>query len=562
MQFVDWILVRVGIFFSSTHAEEFMKRRICFAFLPVIALTGCFTQSVQAQYLDQIGVTLLRTTTTNLNGSGIRVAQPEASGDYLAWQVNPISVGQPVNLFTYISSNGTASTFPNALGSESGHADNVANQFYGITNGVATNVAHVDSYEVDDFLNNYIFATLPVNINASVVNQSFTFGPQPVANQQIIDSLYDNYSDQYGTLFVSAADNYGTSPPSSTNVCAPGTSYNCICVGSYANGNFGNSLGPTADNGRCKPDITALASGRETSYTTPQVAGAAAVMMQAALHGDGGSDTNSAADMLTIKALLLNGAVKPANWTNSNASPLDARYGAGVLNVFNAYKQLAGGKHGYIASETVTSGGTHPPTGSVGTISALSGWDFNNNAGSNTKDRVNHYYFNVTNELSGASFAATATLVWGRHNNPTYQISPIGINNLNLFLYNCANSNLVTCSTSLVDNVEHIFVPKLPQGRYDLQVWKAAGSSISTSETYALAFAFTSTELSITNDGINTALTWPVYPDGFKVEAADSLTAPVWSSSQLPAAVFTNGQNVLLLNPTNDVRFFRLHQMP
>ena len=39
--------------------------------------------------------------------------------------------------------------------------------------------------------------------------------------------------------------------------------------------------------------------------------------MQAGLRGDGGSDTNAAADMRTIKALLLNGAVKPADWTNS-----------------------------------------------------------------------------------------------------------------------------------------------------------------------------------------------------------------------------------------------------
>ena len=68
--------------------------------------------------------------------------------------------------------------------------------------------------------------------------------------------------------------------------------------------------------------------------------------MQAALRGDGGSDTNSAADMRTIKALLLNGAIKPADWTNNPPSPLDTRYGAGVLNVFNSYEQLAGGKHG------------------------------------------------------------------------------------------------------------------------------------------------------------------------------------------------------------------------
>ena len=68
--------------------------------------------------------------------------------------------------------------------------------------------------------------------------------------------------------------------------------------------------------------------------------------MQAALRGDGGSDTNSAFDIRTIKALLLNGAVKPADWTNIAPSPLDTRYGAGVLNVLNSYEQLAGGRMG------------------------------------------------------------------------------------------------------------------------------------------------------------------------------------------------------------------------
>ena len=244
-------------------------------------------------------------------------------------------------------------------------------------------------------------------------------------------------------------------------------------------------MGPTLDNGRCKPDIMAPAG--ETSYSTPQVAGAAAVLMQAGLRGDGGIDTNAAADIRTVKALLLNGAIKPADWTNGPSSPLDARYGAGVLNVFNSYKQLAGGKHGYIVSTSVSIGGAHPPTGASGTVSTLSGWDFNTNTSSSSSDGVNHYYFNATNGVSNATFTATATLVWNRQRNQS------AINNLNLFLYNAANSNLVAVSTSAVDNVEHLFVPKLAQGRYDLQVLKKGGTYVSASETYALAFEFFST---------------------------------------------------------------------
>ncbi len=307
------------------------------------------------------------------------------------------------------------------------------------------------------------------------------------------------------------------------------------------------------DNGRCKPDITAPGLARLTSFSTPYVAGAAAVLMQAGLRGDGGSSTNAAADIRTVKALLLNGAVKPADWTNIAPSPLDFRYGAGVVNLFNSYEQLAGGKQGYIAFAIVTTNSPHLPTGATGTINVLSGWDFNTNTSSATTDGVKHYYFNVTNNLNAAQFTATATLVWNRQQNQT------GINNLDLFLYDCANSNLVACSTSMVDNVEHLWLPQLPQSRYDLQVLKHGGTTVSASETYALAWAFFSQSLNIAATETNVTLAWPVYPAGFQLEATAGLTPPVaWTTNNLPAPVIANGSNYIFLNATNANQFYQL----
>ena len=505
--------------------------------------------AAQAQYLDTIGVTLLWTVTTNVNGAGIHVAQPEANNGPTTtnWQVNSSSFGQLTSLFTYYSSNGSATTFPNSLGAESSHADAVGINFYGIPNGVATNVAHVDNYEANCFWSSKVDAFPQVNINDPVVNQSFIFGSVPsqvsVAEQQQIDSAYDNYAAQYKTLFVSGAGNGGS-------VCPPSTCYNGISV---AVDNGSSSIGPTVDNGRAKPDITAPGyPAGLTSFSTPYVSGAAAVLMQAGLRGDGGSDTNSAADIRTVKALLLNGAVKPADWTNNAPSPLDTRYGAGVLNVFNSYEQLAGGRHGYIVSTSVSTGGAHPPTGASGMVSTLSGWDFNTNTSSSTSDGVNHYYFNVTNGVSEATFTATATLVWNRQRNKS------GINNLNLFLYNAANSNLMAVSTSAVDNVEHIFVPNLAQGRYDLQVWKAGGSFVSSSETYALAFEFFSLPLGIVRSGTNVVLQWPLYPAGFVLESAANFNPPASWNTNGPASVVTNNQNSVVMGITNTSLFFRL----
>jgi hypothetical protein len=285
------------------------------------------------------------------------------------------------------------------------------------------------------------------------------------------------------------------------------------------------------------------------------------VLMQAGLRGDGGSDTKSATDLRTLKALLLNGAVKPAGWTNgvwSNGARLvlDTNYGAGVLNIFNSYEQLAGGKHGYIVSTTVATGGAHPPTSATGTVGVLSGWDFNTCTSGKLPsqfDAVNHYYFNVTNIAGNTAFTATATLVWNRQQNQT------AINNLNLFLFNCASSNLVASSTSLVDNVEHIFVPMLAPGRYDLEVWKAGGIGIvSAAESYALAFEFFSTSLSSAKSGNNIVLTWPVYPDGFVAQSTADLTPPVSWNTPNVTPVVTNNLNTVNLGLPDGSQFFRL----
>jgi hypothetical protein len=520
-----WILISVGFFFARTQA------------------------SAQASFLDTIGVTLLQTVTTNLNGAGIRVGQAEAIADagVTNYEVNPGAVGQPTNLFTYFygtlpyTSVNSTNTFPNSLGVESGHADTVAVNFYGIPGGVATNVAHVDNYEANTFFNYYVNAER--SISERIVNQSFTFGDYDTN----VDQIYDNYAAQNNVLFISGAG-FPNSP-----VWTPATCYNGIGVGVFPSAV--SPFGPTPD-GRSKPDIVAPGYPElVTSYSTPQVAGAAAILIQAGLRGDGGGDTNSAVDIRTLKALLLNGAIKPSDWTNSSSAPLHPFYGAGVLDVFNSYKQLAGGKEGYIVATSVSTNNAHPPTGGIGTIGGLSGWDFNTNSSSTNFDRVNHYYFNVTNNSSGAIFTATATLVWNRHKNKT------GINNLDLFLYNAANSNLVTCSTSLVDNVEHLYLTNLAQGRYDLQVLKKGGVVVTTNETYALAFEFFSQRLTAAKSGTNIALSWPVYPDGFTVESTPSLSPTSWNTDDIPPPIVTNNQNYILLDATSAAQFFRL-QMP
>ena len=197
----------------------------------VLAVAVIFNTIAQAQSLsDLVGLTLLRATATNVNGSGIRVGQPEANlgGEPSQFEVNPTNVNQSVSLFTYISADGTSTAYTNNVGTNSWHADDVGAVYYGMPDGLATNMAHVDNFDADFYITNYVQNLQPAQ-NDTVVNQSFEFSPPlDVSDQEQADSMYDDYEETFHTLFVSAVGN-----PNGTNnsVTSPGTAYNSIGVG-------------------------------------------------------------------------------------------------------------------------------------------------------------------------------------------------------------------------------------------------------------------------------------------------------------------------------------------
>jgi hypothetical protein len=512
----------------------------------VVTLISAVAFVAQASNFDTLGVTLLRQVDPTLNGSGVKVAQPEGSestNNPNVFEVIATAVGQPTNLFTYVNSTGgTVGGFPNTFGAGSSHATSVAGNFYGnappFYAGIATNIAHVDNYEADYFYNHWI---VPGNsIQARVVNQSFNFLP---TGQAGIETDYDNYVVSRKTIFVTGGGNNG-----SINTNPPATCFNGIAVG-VTDGT--SAVGPTSD-GRCKPDIASPGSG-VTSFAAPYVSGAAAVLLQAGSRNDGGSSTSSTAtNPITIKALLLNGAIKPVDWTNGPTTPLDARYGAGVLNVFNSWNQLRNGKRTFIESTTNTAGNPHPPGSNTGNEVSWIGWDHNTLSTSTSQDAINHYYFNLT---GSNSYTFTATLVWNRQQNKST------VNNLDLFLYNAGNGNLVLSSTSAVDNVEHLFLPKLASGRYDLQAMKrGSAGQISTAETYALAFEFFSVNLKILVTNGSAILTWTNAPDGFHLVSASNLNSPSpWTAVNV-AVSMTNGQNAVSVPVIGASQFFRLQR--
>ena len=148
-----------------------LPRPAHYLILMILAGTGLS----RAATLDDIGVNALRAVTNNLNGEGVWVAQPEGSLtlDELTWEINPANVGQNPAVFSYMADGGSANFYPNNLGTNSWHAEDVANIFYGRPAGIATNIAQVATFNADYFVTHFIAQALPPTTNFVIVNQSF-----------------------------------------------------------------------------------------------------------------------------------------------------------------------------------------------------------------------------------------------------------------------------------------------------------------------------------------------------------------------------------------------------
>ena len=453
-----------------------------------VAMSLAVAASLRATILDQIGVTQLLQVNPALTGAGVTVAQVEASAGYGdLFEPNPADQNTSSNApgYTFINDTGTvSSTFDPA--EYSSHADMVASDFYGAAGGVSPGIAHVDVWDASEeytvLANGGKLIPAGQTVAPAVVNQSFIFEDESAGEDAYLTMLYDSYAATNNTLFVSGVGNganmtTATTPASQIN--PPSDAYNGVAVAAYGGS---SGVGPTWD-GRSKPDITA--PGGETSFTTPLVSGVATLLVQAGNEGAGGSGTQTAAtNIRTLKALLLNGAVKPAGWYHTATSPLDPRYGAGIVNAYNSYVQLAAGMHPYSAATSTALGATPTFDSTAPLQTSPTGWNLASITSGASANGVDHYMFNLPAKGNNV-YDLTATLVWNR------QAGQSKINNLDLYLVNSAN-DAIAVSDSSIDNVQQLFIGDLIPGQYDLVVMKLGGANeISPTSTYSLAYQFT-----------------------------------------------------------------------
>jgi len=346
-----------------------------------------------------------------------------------------------------------------------GHANATARIVYG-PNGVAPGVGVVHVYSSSDWLGpgylNAGSAEPPADELPRVFNHSWISGTSGPQAAHVLRRLDWQVDERDVIMCVGVNNNAKSSVPPLL-----GSAYNAIAVGSGVGTSSGGYTKIEVE-GRCKPDIAG--HGKLTSFTTPVIAGLAARLVEfadridAEAHRGGGDPPKAAARAETIKAVILAGATKPDGWAAAEGHPLDEHYGAGVAHLDRSLRIFEAGR---AAPARHHEGG--------------GGWAFEQLAA----EAEHRYTFELTEpaELSlvltwhRRVFGKPADVTINRPGQPEPQKARVWVDapmvadlDVELVRLGEGEAQPVAASASRIDNVEHIYVPKLEPGRYAVTV--------------------------------------------------------------------------------------------
>jgi hypothetical protein len=246
------------------------------------------------------------------------------------------------------------------------------------------------------------------------------------------------------------------------DLVAPGTD---LVAAEYDGQTGGNAFG----GGVADPSPAQVAYGLGgTSFASPIVAGAAALVV------DAGKQTfpsdPDAIDGRVVKAVLMNSATKPLGWNNGQFTQngvittnqaLDYTYGAGEINLTQAYNQYLGGTTDV------------PSPGNFGSVSVQNlGWAF----GAITHvpgETVTEDYQMTTPLTAGTDLAAT--LVWFDDemdaNSPASGYGSLDDLDLSIYLTSgVPQPELIAQSDALYDSLQHLYFLLPVTGTYEMQI--------------------------------------------------------------------------------------------
>lgn len=410
--------------------------------------------TARADYKADIGWTKLQAELGGSlpTGTGVSVSQieaPEAAGSPTPFRPDSASAEFAGKTFTFKSA-----------GTTSGHATTVAGYYYGLTGSIAPGISTIDVYEAGNWLQSGFLrygSNLAPNAEPRAIQSHSWIHSFDNGGPGDVDALrrFDYAIQTSGFLATVGLNNFdaGNVPE------IFGASYNAISVGrSDGFHSYGTN---TADGaGRTKPELVAPQTA--TSWSTPTVAATAAMLRQNA--------PTIGRKVVALKSILLAGATKTQfpGWSRTTTRPIDSIYGAGQVNAYRSQRILAEGQQPSSANTTLK----------------VRGWDVNT-----TTAATRLYFFDIAPGNTASAFSAALT--WNRTitngaTAPLWATPSASLADLSLTLYNAIGSTIFTVvdsSESTVDNVEHIYQPALPPGRYALRV-----TSPQNSVEYGLAW--------------------------------------------------------------------------
>jgi hypothetical protein len=477
-------------------------RRLIQLRLVACAVGAMSSTPVFAGVADEVGLTDLINRLGAANtptGVGVVVAQVEAleGASYGPNQAHPDLAGK-----TYVPQSGAPGN--------SGHATLVGQNYYGLQS-FAPDINTIYLYEASHWATGGLLRTnpgapgvppLPTPGGIKCFNNSWigSFGTQ--ANDNDCLRRADFIVDRDELMVISGTNNGGPQSP------LMAYTFNGISVG-LANGAHTSGTVPAGYDGagRMKPEIVAPNSA--TSFATPMIDAAAALLIETSNTNPGLSGNVNAKRSETLKATLLAGANHRPGWTNNpvtsgpsrgiTLTPFDSVYGVDVVNIDRSHLILTGLEQ---------NGATAVPP-AVNIIRR--GWDLVSipslqsrywrfrvgGSGVTPADKISilatwHRTVSPTNMSSWTNANISLTL-W-RVNEKQQLETLVGDAGLPYF----SGGNVISMSNS--DNVEHLYINSLAQGDYVIELKRIDG--FATQWDAAVAWLLPQAPGDITENGL------------------------------------------------------------
>ncbi len=410
-------------------------------------------------------------------GAGIGIGQVEApenaDGRYAPDTTLPEFAGTTFSLLS-----GTALPV-------SWHSTEVGKALYGNALSIVPGVTNISVWNVNGWLTSaYLHvgqgsAVAPANppTGVKVFNHSWigSFGAAASDNEALRRLDFSIHRDN---IFVAAGTNNGAGSAASPMMAY---AYNAVTVG-VSNGAHSNGLTPAGIDGqnRRKPDI--VAPGQFTSFATPVVGAAAALLFDAADSDPAVSGNANANKALTIRASIFAGANHRVDWSNGaptsgatkgiTATPLDPLFGVDLLDIDRAHRVFtAGESNGTAAAD-------------LATLRPHQGWDYVTTMTANTS-----LFWSFRVHTPVAELSAIAS--WNRQVATTYTTTTL--QDFDLRLWKVQAGGLISISgdagtgvyasgnvesNSLIDNTEHLYLRDLAAGDYVLELKRKTGTQV------------------------------------------------------------------------------------